>query len=138
MTLSISYMSSRHMLSRWLMISVCLLPWAMSASAELLPEEVAVVAARGSRESQELAEYYLKQRGIPTDHICQVDMPRGEVCPRDQWTWAVRPEIRKWLDEHDPNHKLKCLVTLWDVPLKISPNSSDKEQAKYRQFLDGE
>ena len=87
--------------------------------AELMPEEIAVVAARGNRESEQLAKYYMKERGIPAENLCLVDMPREEVCPRDKWTWAIRPEIRKWLDEHDPDKKLRCLVTVWGVPLKI-------------------
>ncbi len=111
---------------------------AAAAVAELRPEEVAVVAARGSKESQELARYYVEARGLPEGNICLVDMPRGEVCQRDQWTWAIRPEIRKWIDEHDPDHKLRCLVTVWDVPLKIGPTSGDKEQMKYRTYLEGE
>jgi uncharacterized protein (TIGR03790 family) len=106
--------------------------------AELLPEQVAVVAARGNRESQELAEYYLKARGIPATHLCLVDMPLGETCPRDQWTWAVRPEIRKWLDEHDPQRQLKCLVTVRGVPLKVSAVEIGPDETKYRLFLEGD
>jgi uncharacterized protein (TIGR03790 family) len=111
---------------------------AAPARAELLPEEIAVVAAKGSRESEQLAKYYLKQRGIPAENLCQVDMPREEVCPRDTWTWAIRPEIRKWIDEHDPDKKLRCLVTVWGVPLKIGPAEEDAERLKYRNFLEGD
>lgn len=111
---------------------------AAQASAELLPEEIAVVAAQGNRESEQLAKYYMKQRGIPAENLCQVAMPREELCPRDTWTWAIRPEIRKWLDEHDQDKKLRCLVTVWGVPLKIGPAQEDPERLKYRQFLEGD
>jgi uncharacterized protein (TIGR03790 family) len=106
------------------------------AAAELQPDEVAVVAARGNRGSEELARYYLQARGIPDENICLVDMPGDELCQRDHWTWAIRPEIRKWLEEHDPDHKLRCLVTVWGVPLKIGPAGEDAERLKYRKFLD--
>jgi uncharacterized protein (TIGR03790 family) len=109
-----------------------------TARAELLPEQVAVVAAKGNRQSEQLAAYYLKARGIPAENICLVDVPGEEVCPRDTWTWAIRPEIRKWIDEHDPDKKLKCLVTVWGVPLKIDRAAEDEDRIKYRQFLEGE
>jgi uncharacterized protein (TIGR03790 family) len=105
------------------------------ASAVLVPQEVAVVAARGNRESEQLARYYIKARGIPVDHLCLIDVPDDETCPREQWTWAIRPEIRKWLDEHDRERKLRCLVTVRGVPLKVAPVEVDPNRIKYRQLL---
>jgi uncharacterized protein (TIGR03790 family) len=107
------------------------------AFAKLLPEEVAIIAARGSKDSEGLAKYYAQQRGIPLENICTVDMPRGEVLDREKWRWAIRPEIYKWLVEHDPQEKLKCLVTTYDVPLKIGPAPAENHKS-YKQFLQGE
>jgi uncharacterized protein (TIGR03790 family) len=111
---------------------------ARPAAAELKPREVAVVAARGHRQSEALARYYLKARGIPAENLCLVDVTAAEECPRDLWTWGIRPEIRKWLDEHDSEHKLRCLVTVWGVPLKIAADAPGAERLKYQQFLEGE
>jgi uncharacterized protein (TIGR03790 family) len=112
--------------------------FAETCRAELHPDEVAIVAAQGSRESEGLAKYYAKMRGVPAENICLVDMPRDETCPREKWTWAVRPEIHKWLVEHDPKEKIKCLVTVWDVPLKIGPVTADPSLEKYKEFLQAE
>jgi uncharacterized protein (TIGR03790 family) len=125
-------------MNRLVLIVAVVCSGAASVRAELLPEEIAVVAARGSAQSEELAKYYAEKRGVPEGNICLVDLPRAEVCPRDQWTAAVRPAIRQWLDEHDGERKLRCLVTVWDVPLKIGPASSDAALLKYRTFLEGE
>jgi uncharacterized protein (TIGR03790 family) len=119
------------------MCIVLLLP-TRSARAELQPAEVAVIAARGNRQSEALAAYYVKARGIPAANLCVLDLPGEEVCPRDTWTWGIRPEVRKWLDENDPQRKLRCLVTTWGVPLKIGPAAVDAELRKYQQFLEGE
>ena len=108
------------------------------ARAELKPEEIAIVAAKGNRESEQLAAYYMKARAIPADQLCLVDVPKQEECPRDQWTWAIRPEIHKWLEEHDPQRKLRCLVTVWGIPLKVGPAAVDPARVKYQQFLEGE
>lgn len=106
--------------------------------AELQPHEIAVVAASGNPDSEALARYYLKMRGIPADHLCSVVVPREEVCPRPVWEAKIRPAIRAWLAEHDPEHKLKCLVTVWGVPLKIGPASPTAELVRYQNFLTAE
>lgn len=98
-------------------------PWCV---AELLPEHVAVIAARGNQESLSLARYYCEQRGVPLEHICEVDLSPGEVLDREQWRWAVRPEIQKWITDNDPEKKLRCLVTTWGTPLKIGPAKRDR------------
>src|SRR5688572_30104657 len=82
--------------------------------AELRPSELAIIAARGSQGSQDLARYYAGARSVPLKNICVVDLPAGETLPRDVWTTAVRPAIGAWLREHDPQRKLRCLVTVRD------------------------
>ncbi|HMO66341.1 MAG TPA: TIGR03790 family protein, partial [Verrucomicrobiota bacterium] len=41
-------------------------------------------------------------------------------------------------EEHDPQRTLRCLVTVWGVPLKIGPAKMDDERTKYRNFLEGD
>lgn len=111
---------------------------AIPCRAELQPSEVAVVAASGNRDSEALASYYLRIRGIPADHLCLVVLPQDEICPRPTWEAQVRPAIRTWLTEHDPGRKLKCLVTVWGVPLKIGPATSTANSIRYENFLAAE
>ncbi|MGL4514639.1 MAG: TIGR03790 family protein [Lacipirellulaceae bacterium] len=118
------------------------------ARAELQPAEVAVVARRGDKNSEGLARYYCRQRQVPEANICLIDAPDQEEVPAELWRWAIRPEVRKWLDENDPQRKLRCLVTVWGVPLKIAATPSGEGNAKeaaarssldaYRKHLDGE
>jgi len=116
-----------------------LLAQPMPAQADLQPSEIAIIVARGSREGKQLAEYYAEQRGIPTQNICQVVMPRGETLAHKRWRWVVRPEIRKWLEDNDPQHKLRCLVTTWDVPLRIGRDNQDSSGlGRYKKYLQGE
>ncbi|MBX3424054.1 MAG: TIGR03790 family protein [Pirellulales bacterium] len=118
------------MLAFWFVAAPC--------RAVLQPQEIALVVAEGSRDSQRLAEYYCKVRGVPVENICAVAMPAGETCPRDEWQQAIRPAIRSWLAEHDPDRKLKCLATVWDVPLRIGAAEPDERLQAYREFLTGE
>jgi len=126
-----------HRISLLLLFAAAVVAEATYAWGELLPEEVAIIAARGSRDSEGLAKYYAQQRGIPLDNICAVDVPRGESLDRELWRSAVQPEIYQWIVEHDADAKLKCLVTMYDVPLKIGPAPADTLD-DYREFLEAE
>jgi uncharacterized protein (TIGR03790 family) len=66
-----------------------------------------------------MAEYYADARGIPKSQICLIDCTAGETLSRDEWETKVRPAIRSWLVENRLDEKVRCLVTVWDVPLKI-------------------
>jgi uncharacterized protein (TIGR03790 family) len=125
-------------IQRIFIAAVIIAGFGLPCRAQLQPDEVAIVAAQGSRDSEALAKYYAKVRNIPPENICLVDMPREETCPRDKWTWAIRPEIHKWLVEHDPKEKIKCLVTVWDVPLRIAPGTADASLKQYKDFLEAE
>jgi uncharacterized protein (TIGR03790 family) len=120
-----------------LSLVVLLLTGACSFAA-LKPEEIVIVGARGNRDSEGLAKYYSRVRGVPEANICLVDMPSNELLPREMWQWGVRPEIRKWLAEHDPQQKIRCLLTVWGVPLKIGPAEANDQSRRYRQFLESE
>ena len=40
--------------------------------------------------------------------------------------------------EHDPEQKIRCLLTVWGVPLKIGPAEADDQSREYEQFLTAE
>ena len=67
-----------------------------------------------------------------------MDLPGGEVLPREAWETGVRPEIRKWLIDNDPEQKIRCLLTVWGVPLKIGPAEADVQSREYQRFLTAE
>lgn len=104
----------------------------------LEPSEIALVAARGNRESMGLAKYYSRQRGVPESQIIEVDVTSDETLDRENWRFAVRPEIQKWLKENDPEKKIRCLVTTWGIPLKISSGTPSDTDAHYLQYLTNE
>jgi uncharacterized protein (TIGR03790 family) len=110
----------------------------LADSPALEPSEIALVAARGNRESVGLAKYYCRQRGVPEAQIIEVDVTPEETLDREKWRWAVRPEIQKWLQENDPDQKVRCLVTTWGIPLKINAGKPSDTDARYLDFLKSE
>jgi uncharacterized protein (TIGR03790 family) len=112
--------------------------FAVRAHAQLAPAEVALVVARGNAESERLAEYYVSKRNIPAENVCPIDVPKDEELSRQAWTDDVRPAIRQWLAEHDPDNKLLCLTTVWGVPLSIGAAEPNDALRRYREYLAGE
>jgi uncharacterized protein (TIGR03790 family) len=105
---------------------------AAPARAELTPDQVAIIAMANSPASRELAEYYAKARGIPESHIFLIPGDVRQRIARYYWNETVRPGILEWLRKHESFAKIRCLVTMWDVPLEISPISSTSPEITER------
>ncbi len=106
-------------IARMILVGYVSLFACQATSADLQPDEVAIIAVQNSLESRELAEYYAKARGIPESHICLIKVAPGKTLDRTLWDSQVRPYIRNWLLERELEEQVRCLVTTWDVPLKI-------------------
>jgi len=118
------------------MIRMCLaaviaLSIASLARGELGPDELAIVAVRSSPQSQEVARYYARARGVPESHICLIDVPPHRNLGQQQWATQVRPAIRRWLDTNHLRDQVRCLVTTWDVPLKIESRAKDSRRIAF-------
>ncbi len=106
-------------MSKCLTLALLIFSQTTGVRAALGPDEVAIIAVRTSKQSRELAEYYAEARAIPKSQICVIDCPLGETLSRRDWEAKVRPAIRNWLVSNNLDQKIRCLVTVWDVPLKI-------------------
>lgn len=92
-----------------------------SAQAELKPNEVGVIASARGRESADLARHYMQARGIPPENLLVLEVSNNAVVTRQIWESKLRPAVRKWLLSEGREGRIRCLVTLWDIPLKIGP-----------------
>jgi len=113
---------------RTILSCVLVLAVADAAWGELAPDEVALIAMDASPESRRVAEYYVKARGVPESHVLLLAGQPGVSVGRAKWEDEIRPAIRGWLAEQGLESKVRCLVTCWDVPLKIGrwdPNSPE-------------
>lgn len=95
--------------------------FATTTRAGLKPEEIVILAVKDSQQSRELADYYAQARAIPKSHIYLLEVKPGEALSRADWEAKVRPAIRRWLKQAEFGDKIRCLVTVWDVPLKVGP-----------------
>jgi uncharacterized protein (TIGR03790 family) len=96
---------------------------ALPARAELAPEEVGIIAMAASGQSCELAQHYADVRGVPKSQILLLHSKPGESVSREAWETEIQPAIRTWLREQGLEKRIRCLVTCWDVPLRIEQRS---------------
>jgi len=97
----------------------------------LTPEEVLVVANKMAWNSRDLAEYYMKKRGIPAENLIELKAPKTEYCNRDDYEQYIASPIRAFLKKNDPEgSRFLCLVTMYGIPLRVYPPKLTSEDQK--------
>jgi uncharacterized protein (TIGR03790 family) len=92
-----------------------------TVSMALEPDEVMVIANTRANDSLNLAEYYMLQRHIPTDHLVKISTSLQEHCSRESYDREIRNPIREALAKLGSESRIRCLVTMYGVPLAIEP-----------------
>jgi uncharacterized protein (TIGR03790 family) len=112
------------------------LVWLLTVPCYALePHEILVIANRNAAKSIGLAKYYMKSRNIPETNLLQLWMTDKEVCSREEYEKKVIPRVRKYLHEKDPKRRIKCLVTMYGMPLKINPPEMTPAEKKQVENL---
>jgi uncharacterized protein (TIGR03790 family) len=96
----------------------------------LEPEQILVLANKNAWGSVGLAKYYMEKRGIPKKNLLQLWVTDKEGCSREDYNRNVVPRVREFLQKNDPFGNVRCLVTLYGLPLKISPPEVTKEEKR--------
>jgi len=100
----------------------------------LEPNEILVVANRNGSNSVGLANYYIKTRNIPKENLVLLWVTDKEVCTRDDYLKKIVPPIRRALDSR-AGKDIRCILTIYGVPLKISPPEPDEGELKELKAL---
>jgi uncharacterized protein (TIGR03790 family) len=93
---------------------------AQTAAASLRPDEIALVVNKNVPDSLKLAQFYMQARQIPAGRIIELDLPSTDEMPFDRFERDVTPPVRQFLREHNLQSKVRCLVTFYGVPLRVS------------------
>lgn len=97
----------------------------------LEPAEVGVIYNRFDSQSADLAEYYMEKRGIPKHNLIKIDTTNKETCSRREYDEEIAAPIRKFLNKKREGPAIRCLVTMYGVPLKVrSPELSSEEKKR--------
>ena len=119
---------------------LCILAWLLitpELSKALEPDEVVVIANVRAKDSLELAEYYMRQRQIPLDHLVRIGTTSKEHCSRAIYDKEIRDPVRKALLQIAKTNRIRCLAVMYGMPLAIEPTDSDEdgEVAQLKQQL---
>jgi uncharacterized protein (TIGR03790 family) len=91
-------------------------------------DEIVVLANKNASGSIEVAKYYMKERSIPESHLITLWITDKEWCSREDFQQKVVLPVRRLLNENDVFKKVRCLVTTYGLPLKISPPEMTQDQ----------
>src|SRR5262249_27069785 len=88
----------------------------------------------------ELAHFYAIARHVPDDRIIELDLPVTDDLSFDEFERIVLPGVRKFLNEHQLQERVSCLVTFYGVPLRIRNRANsprdNRELAALEKRLD--
>ncbi len=89
--------------------------WAMA----LTPDQTVVIANQRANDSVVLARYYMQQRGIPKENLITVRTTQEEISSRATYEEEIAAPVAKALKTIQAKKRIRCLVTIYGIPLKI-------------------
>lgn len=101
----------------------------------LEPHEILVVANKNAARSVGLAKYYMNKRNIPQTNLVELWITDKEWCSRQDYEERAIYKVRKHLKEKDSPTQIRCLVSMYGVPLKVQPPELTDEQKRQAKDL---
>jgi len=108
------------MILRTSAVSLLILVYCGGAFA-LEPDEILVIANNDIAESMQLARYYCTQRGVPDKNILALPLGASlkDTISRDAYEKQLVEPIRKKFFTDRLLGEIKCLLTIYGVPIKV-------------------
>ena len=94
----------------------------------LEPDEILLVCNPRVAASPELAMLYAKSRNVPLKNIVELSLPEGEQMPMDRFDPDVVMPLRNAVENRGLRSKIKCILTFYGVPLKLSPRTARPDE----------
>jgi len=101
----------------------------------LEPGEIVIIANKKVADSVALAQFYIKKRDVPKTNLLQLTVSDGEECTREEYEQKVVQTVRKFLAKKNSTSRIRCLVTMYGLPLKISgPKMTPQEKNQVKEL----
>jgi uncharacterized protein (TIGR03790 family) len=102
-----------------------------SVCLALEPAQILIIANSDVNESVQLAKYYCQQRAVPQKNILKVSLGKtlSEYITRQNYDNILAPAIKNEIRKNRKPDEIRCLLTVYGVPIKVSaaapsPNSA--------------
>ncbi len=101
-----------------------------SPAHALEPDELLLLANKNHAGSMELAKFYADARRVPENHILGLDFGPGhpEQISFDDYEATVVPAVRAFLRERGLHEKVKCIVSFYGTPLRITGKKTTNDE----------
>ncbi|WP_235506224.1 TIGR03790 family protein [Desulfatitalea tepidiphila] len=94
-----------------------------------------VICNARSNESLRLAAYYMEKRAIPASNLLKVKIQEDETCSREGYEAHILRPARAHIETLSRKRAIKCLLTMYGLPLKIEgPAPTDDEARQLEQL----
>ena len=111
-------------------IFLWLLFFAAGKGFALEPNEILIIANSDIAESVEIAQYYCGKRGVPKENILALSLGPSfyDVITRANYDRKLAEPIRNELNRRGFANKIRCLLTIYGVPIKVGRRGQLKGQ----------
>jgi len=101
-----------------------------SVGFALEPKEILVIANSNIGASVRIAQYYCIKRGVPANNILALPLGASldDTITRDDYEKKLAEPIRKELSDRRFTAEIKCLLTMYGVPIKAGGRGPLKNQ----------
>jgi uncharacterized protein (TIGR03790 family) len=98
----------------------------------LKPNEILVIANGSNTASVRIAEYYCNKRSVPKENILKLALnePLNDNISRNHYEKLIAQPVSAKLLTPDFSGRIKCLLTVYGVPLKVGPRGMLKNEQK--------
>lgn len=101
----------------------------------LEPEQILVIANNKVEGSVEIAQYYMKRRGIPESHLLPIALSLSETMSRQEYENVLSQSAAHALKGLQPKYPIAAIVLVYGVPLKVAPPlPSEKDLELIRKY----
>ncbi|HBG28766.1 MAG: hypothetical protein A2Y10_07110 [Planctomycetes bacterium GWF2_41_51] len=98
----------------------------------LEPSQILIIANADVNESVQVAEYYCQKRAVPLTNILKIPLGKtlSEQMSRKAYDHVLASAVRKEIQESRKPYEIKCLLTVYGVPIKVGSADALKDSEK--------
>ena len=105
------------------LLALCVLVWPAVACA-LTGQETVVIANSASKESVELAKFYVEARKVPEAQLLLVKTSTAFEVSRADYETQIRTPLLEFLQKDNLADRVRCLVFIWGIPVRIAAGAA--------------
>ncbi|MCK4753364.1 MAG: TIGR03790 family protein, partial [Planctomycetes bacterium] len=123
----------------WIVLVICLIFFGAGRGYALEPDEILIIANSDVKESVQIAQYYCAKRAVPKKNILALPLGTSldDSISRGDYEKKLAEPIRDKLYSPKFAGRIRCLLTIYGVPIKVGKRAPLKERQEELKQLQG-